>query len=172
GLAARVFDVALPHRERAVRRVELDLPGSLERELVGYPVAADASILSGGTLPAWAQPTMIVRGGAILAPERAGSLHAGDYAYLLTPPGRRYRLDWLFVAGEEASAAEREMFGEFSFAADVPLGDIASFYDLPVKPADAQLTLAEHFHRYYEHTVEVGDAVALGAFSLVARELD
>lgn len=172
GLAARVFDVALPHRERAVRRVELDLPGSLERELVGYPVAADASILSGGTLPAWAQPTMIVRGGSILAPERAGSLHAGDYAYLLTPPGRRYRLDWLFVAGEEASAAEREMFGEFSFAADVPLGDIASFYDLPVKPADAQLTLAEHFHRYYEHTVEVGDTVALGAFSLVARELD
>ena len=45
GLAARVLDVALPHRDRAVRRVEVDLPGSLERELVGYPVAPQAAIL-------------------------------------------------------------------------------------------------------------------------------
>jgi cell volume regulation protein A len=172
GLAARVFDVALPHREREVRRVELDLPGSLERELVGYPVAADASILGRRTLPAWAQPTMVVRGGAILGPEHAGPLQAGDYVYLLTPPGRRYRLDWLFVAGEEAGAAEREIFGEFSFVADVTLGDIAAFYDLSVEPADAQRTLGEHFQRYYEHTVEIGDKVTLGDFTLIARELD
>ena len=44
GLAARVLDVALPHREREVRRVEVDLPGTLARELVGYPVAPGARI--------------------------------------------------------------------------------------------------------------------------------
>lgn len=171
GLAARLLDVALPRRDRAIRRVELDLPGSLERELVGYPVAQDASILSGAPLPGWAQLAMIVRGGVILMPEAAGALVAGDYAYLLAPPGRVYRLDWLFAPPDEAREAEREMFGEFSFDADVLLSDVAGFYDLPIRAKDAPLTLAEHFARRFEHTIEVGDRVRLGPVTLVAREL-
>lgn len=171
GFAARLFDVALPHRERAVRRVELDLPGSLERELVGYPVAAEARILGGAPVPGWAQLTMIVRGGEILTPDEGGALATGDYAYLLAPPGRVYRLDWLFAPPEEASEAERELFGEFAFDADVRLGEVAEFYALPVREKDAPLTLAEHFARRYEHTVEVGDRVRLGPVTLIVREL-
>lgn len=171
GFAARLFDVALPHRESAVRRVELDLPGSLERELVGYPVAAEARILAGAPMPGWAQLTMIVRGGEILTPEEGGALAHGDYAYLLAPPGRVYRLDWLFAPPEEASQAERELFGEFTFDADVRLGEVAEFYGLPVRAKDAPLTLAEHFARRFEHTIEVGDRVRLGPVTLVARDL-
>ncbi|GAA0711803.1 potassium/proton antiporter [Dokdonella soli] len=171
GLAARLLDVALPRRDRAIRRVELDLPGSLERELVGYQVAPGASILGGAAAPGWAQLTMIVRGGAILMPETAGALAVGDYAYLLAPPGRVYRLDWLFAPPDEAREAEREMFGEFSFDAHVRLADVASFYDLPIRAKDAPLTLAEHFARKFEHTIEVGDRVRLGPVTLVAREL-
>ncbi|HEU4662746.1 MAG TPA: potassium/proton antiporter [Dokdonella sp.] len=172
GLAARLLDVALPHRDRAVRRVELDLPGSLEREMVGYAVAPGAAILDGARLPGWAQLAMVVRGGAILMPDASGPLVGGDYAYLLAPPGRVYRLDWLFAPPEEAREAEREMFGEFSFDADVRLADIAEFYAVPIRARDAPLTLAEHFARRYEHTIEVGDRVRLGPVSLVARELD
>jgi cell volume regulation protein A len=105
-------------------------------------------------------------------PETGGALQGGDYAYLLAPPGRVYRLDWLFAPPEEAREAEREMFGEFSFDADVRLADVAEFYAVPVRAKDAPLTLAEHFARRYEHTVEVGDRVRLGPVSLVARELD
>ncbi|HEY6942568.1 potassium/proton antiporter [Dokdonella sp.] len=172
GLAARLLDVALPHRDRAVRRVELDLPGSLEREMVGYSVAPGAAILDGARLPGWAQLAMVVRGGVILMPDASGPLVGGDYAYLLAPPGRVYRLDWLFAPPEEAREAEREMFGEFSFDADVRLADIAEFYAVPVRARDAPLTLAEHFARRFEHTIEVGDRVRLGPVSLVARELD
>lgn len=171
GFAARLFDVALPHRESVVRRVELDLPGSLERELVGYPVAAEARILAGAPMPGWAQLTMIVRAGEILTPDEGGTLAPGDYAYLLAPPGRVYQLDWLFAPPEEASQAERELFGEFSFDADVRLGDVAGFYGLPVRAKDAPLTLADHFARRFEHTIEVGDRVRLGPVTLVAREL-
>ena len=171
GLAARLLDVALPRRDRAVRRVELDLPGSLERELVGYAVAPDASVLGGATVPGWAQLTMIVRGGDILMPEPGVTLAVGDYAYLLAPPGRVYRLDWLFAPPDEAREAEREMFGEFSFDANVRLADIAGFYTLPIRAKDAPLTLAEHFARKFEHTVEVGDRVRLGPVTLIAREL-
>jgi cell volume regulation protein A len=171
GIAARLLDVALPHREREVRRVEVDLPGSLARELIGYPVAADSRILTVAALPSWAQMTMVVRHGEILTPEAAGGAIAGDYAYLLAPPGRVYRLDWLFAPPEEARVVEREMFGEFSFDADVRLADIAGFYGLPVRARDAPLTLAEHFAHRYEHTIEVGDRVRLGPVTLIAREL-
>lgn len=171
GLAARLLDVALPRRDRAVRRVELDLPGSLERELVGYAVAPDASVLGGATIPGWAQLTMIVRGGDIRMPESGVTLAVGDYAYLLAPPGRVYRLDWLFAPPDEAREAEREMFGEFSFDASVRLADIAGFYTLPIRAKDAPLTLAEHFSRKFEHTVGVGDRVRLGPVTLIAREL-
>jgi cell volume regulation protein A len=172
GLAARLLDVALPHRDRAVRRVELDLPGSLEREMVGYSIAPGAAILGDATLPGWAQLVMIVRGGEILMPDTAGPLAGGDYAYLLAPPGRVYRLDWLFAPPDEALEAEREMFGEFSFDASVRLADVAEFYALPVRAKDAPLTLAEHFQRRFEHTIEIGDRVRLGPVTLIARELD
>jgi cell volume regulation protein A len=172
GLAARVLDVALPHRDRAVRRVEVDLPGSLERELVGYPVASQAAILEAAALPSWAKLAMVVRGGEILMADAAGPFAAGDYVYLLAPPGRVYRLDWLFAPPDEAREAERELFGEFSFSAAVKLGDIAAFYALPIRERDANLSLGEHFARHYEHTVEVGDRVRLGPVTLVARELD
>jgi len=172
GLAARVLDVALPHRDRAVRRVEVDLPGSLERELVGYPVAQQAAILGHAALPGWAKLAMVVRGGEILMADAAGAFAPGDYVYLLAPPGRVYRLDWLFAPPDEAREAERELFGEFSFSAKVRLGDIASFYALPIRARDANLTLGEHFARQYEHTAEVGDRVRLGPVTLIARELD
>ena len=171
GLAARVLDVALPHREREVRRVEVNLPGTLTRELVGYPVSAGARVLSGAPLPAWAPLTLVVRDGGILPRDADAALHAGDYAYLLTPPDRLHRLDWLFLPPEEAGAAEREMFGEFSFDANVRLADVSGFYGLPVRQRDAPLTLGEHFARRYEHTIEVGDEVRLGPVTLVAREL-
>ena len=172
GLAARLLDVALPHRDRAVRRVEVDLPGSLERELVGYLVAPQAAILDKAALPGWAKLAMVVRGGEILMADGFDALAPGDYAYLLAPPGRVYRLDWLFAPPDEAREAERELFGEFSFAASVRLGDVAKFYALPIRDRDASLTLGEHFARHYEHTVEVGDRVRLGPVTLVARELD
>lgn len=171
GMAARVFQVALPHRDRTIRRVDIDLPGSLERELVGYPVEPGASILGGSTMPGWAKLTMIVRGGTIVMPEPNGALVVGDYAYLLAPPGRAYRLDWLFAPPEEAREAEREIFGEFRFDADVRLGEVAEFYNLPIRPRDAPLTLTEHFAQCYEHTIEVGDSVPLGPVTLIAREL-
>lgn len=171
GLAARLFDVALPRRERIVRRVELDLPGSLELELVGYPIAQNAAVLVGRAVPGWARLSMLVRNGEILMPDGDTSFRAGDYAYFLAPPGRLYRLDWLFEPPEEARQTERELFGEFSFDAGVTLGEVASFYDLPIRARDAPLTLAAHFAQRYEHTIEIGDRVRLGPVTLIAREL-
>src|SRR5262249_18813700 len=65
--AAERLGIALPRSTPPVDRVELDLPGQLDYEMVGYPVAAESDVLSGGAVPEWARPLMVVRDGEILA---------------------------------------------------------------------------------------------------------
>src|SRR5437016_2225448 len=59
--AARRLHIALPRQDHMPRRVELDLPGQLAQEIVGYPVAANSPYLRRGLLPSWARPTLVVR---------------------------------------------------------------------------------------------------------------
>jgi cell volume regulation protein A len=40
--------VALPRADRGPRRVELDLPGQLEQQLVGYPVRSKSLYFRAG----------------------------------------------------------------------------------------------------------------------------
>ena len=85
GSRARWLGLALPRSRPAVRRVELDLPGQLEYELVGYPIDEDSAVLQPGALPPWARLALVVRGDAILMPAEARPLKPGDHAYFLAP---------------------------------------------------------------------------------------
>src|SRR5581483_6458393 len=64
--AAHKLHVALPRPEHHPRRIELDLPGQLEQELVGYAVGTKSPYLRRGLLPSWAKPTLFVRAQHIL----------------------------------------------------------------------------------------------------------
>ena len=68
-------------RPPAPSRVEIDIPGQTEQEIVGYPVTADSVILGLSRLPAWARVIMVVRKGHIL-----------DAAEARRAPARRLRL--------------------------------------------------------------------------------
>lgn len=169
--AAHWLRVALPRRDAPSRRVELDLPGQLDYEMVGYRVAADSAVLREVRLPSWARPALVVRDGDVLTPEQAGTLAAEDFAYFLAPPGRVARLDWLFVEGSEAAEAENEMFGSFSLAGDVPLADLAEFYGLNIPERMGGTTAAELFASRYDGAPQVGDRIAIGQAVLVVREM-
>ena len=171
--AARLFRVALPRRQAEARRIELDLPGQLAFELVGYPVGASSAVLSHrAQVPGWARPAMVVREERVLLPSEAGALIPGDTAYYLAPPGEVYRLDWLFAEGHEAREAEHAAFGQFVLEADVPLGEIAAFYGLPIPPRYAAHTAAEMFASRFEGEVHIGDRLPLGAATLVVRRVE
>ncbi len=71
--AARRLDMSFARADPLPRRVELDLPGQLAREIVGYPVPANSPFLRRGLIPNWARPTMVVRDEQILTPERGAS---------------------------------------------------------------------------------------------------
>ena len=60
-VAARWLHVALPRADRGPRRVELDLPGQLEQQLVGYSVRPKSLYLRRGLIPSWSKPTLVIR---------------------------------------------------------------------------------------------------------------
>ena len=171
GWAAHRFDVALPRRDVAMRRIELDLPGQLEYEMVGYRVEPECHVLRGGRLPGWARPALVVRSERVHMPEEAGRLQADDYAYYLAPPGNVYRLDWLFAEPKEAREVEREMFGEFVLPGNVPLGALAEFYQLVIPPRHAGSTADQIFAERFDGEPQVGDRLKLGTATLVVRDL-
>jgi cell volume regulation protein A len=168
--AARWLGLALPRSRPAVRRVELDLPGQLEYELVGYPIDEDSAVLQPGAMPPWARLALVVRDNAILMPVDAKPLRPGDHAYFLAPPHRARRLDGLF-AGRSAEEAEHETAGEFAFSGDTRLDVVAKLYGLAIAPEQAGVTVADLFADRFEGKPELGDHLEVGGVRLVARDI-
>src|SRR5215813_3302487 len=75
--AGRRLHIALSRHDPLPRRVELDLPGQLEQEIVGYPVSANSPYLKRGLLPSWARPTLVVREQKILSPLESQPVRPG-----------------------------------------------------------------------------------------------
>ena len=176
GLARRL-DLALPRSGAAVHRSEVDLPGQLALEMVGYPVRPESAVMNGAALPAWARPAFVVRDQTIITPTQAGPLKGGDYAYFLAPPDRAPMLDQLFAAHAELLSSNEPFFGEFAFAGDVRLSDMETFYGISADNVlhDGAVTIAELFAQRFEHKPEVGDHLPLGADGravLVVREIE
>ena len=154
-----------------VRRVELDLPGQLTLEMVGYPVSASSAVMNGGSVPRWARPAFVIRNEAVVMPADAGPLQVDDTAYYLAPPTRATQLDGLFAEHTELLISDEPFFGEFLFAGTVPLKELASFYALSLGPAMGAMTIAALFASRFDDAPEVGDHLPLGPAVIVAREV-
>jgi cell volume regulation protein A len=169
--AARRLHVALPRAERGPRRVELDLPGQLEQELVGYPVRPKSLFFRRGLVPSWSKPTLVIRKETILSPAEAEPIAPGDYIYLLAPPERAEALDRFFVDMPPSTAPDPHLLGDFMVSGEVTLGDIGSIYGLQADPDQAQLTLADYFDVHLDHAPKAGATLALDSIALVARSI-
>jgi cell volume regulation protein A len=167
--AARRLHVALPRTDPAAHRVELDLPGQLTQELVGYAVETNSPYLRRGIIPSWAKPTLVIRDEEVLTAAEAGVIHHGDYLYLLAPPEKAQALDRFFVDMPPPATPDPRLLGDFFVPADVTLGALAEIYGLPVEPAQAMTSLAEYFVAELGHAAHVGDRLPLGAVALIAH---
>jgi len=169
--AARRLHVALPRHDPLPRRVELDLPGQLEQEIVGYPVAVNSPYLRRGLLPAWARPTLVVRDERILSPGEAAPIREGDYLYLLAPPEKAQALDRFFVDLPPPMAPDPRLLGDFFVSGEVTLGELAEIYGLSIAPDAAGIALAEHFADEVKRRPKQGDIVPLGPIALLAHRV-
>jgi cell volume regulation protein A len=169
--AARRLHVALPRTDRGPRRVELDLPGQLEQQLVGYPVRSKSLYFRRGLIPSWSKPTLVIRDQRILSPAEADPIAAGDYIYLLAPPEKAESLDRFFVDMAPSSAPDPHLLGDFTVLGEVTLGDLAATYGVTADAEQSKLTLADYFDIHLDHAPKEGATLALDPIVLVARSI-
>ena len=71
---ARRLGLIVPPRMGAIDKVEVDLPGTVNHELLSYRVVKDSPVLRGERIPRWATPSLIVRDGKSMRYQYAGRL--------------------------------------------------------------------------------------------------
>ena len=169
--AARRLHVALPRADRGPRRVELDLPGQLEQELVGYPVRPKSLYFRRGLIPSWSKPTLVIRNENILSPAEADPIAPGDYIYLLAPPEKAEVLDRFFVDMPPSTAPDPHLFGDFMMSGEHTLGELTEIYGVKVDDGASQLSLADYFDIHLDHAPKVGATLVLDTIVLVVRSL-
>jgi cell volume regulation protein A len=169
--AARRLHVALPRADRGPRRVELDLPGQLEQELVGYPVRPKSLYFRRGLIPSWSKPTLVIRNENILSPAEADPIAPGDYIYLLAPPEKAEVLDRFFVDMPPSTAPDPHLLGDFMVSGEHTLGELTEIYGVKVDDGASQLSLADYFDIHLDHAPKVGATLVLDTIVLVVRSL-
>jgi len=146
-VAARRLHVALPRSDRGPRRVELDLPGQLEQELVGYSVRPKSLYSRRGLVPSWSKPTLVIRDQRILSPAEADPIQPGDYIYLLAPPERAAALDRFFVDMLPSTEPDPHLLGDFTVSGEVTLATSPAAYGVTVDPEQAKIDAGRLFRR-------------------------
>jgi cell volume regulation protein A len=167
--AARKLDISFARSDPLPSRVELDLPGQLTREIVGYPVPANSPFLRRGLIPNWARPTLIVRNEEILTPAEAHPVREGDYVYLLAPPEKAQALDRFFVNMPPPASPDPRLLGDFFVPGDATLGALADIYGLQVAGDHIEVALADFFTEHLGRAARTGDIVQLGPIALLAH---
>ena len=177
---ARKLELEVPPSTHLVQRVELDIPGQQELELVGYRLAANAPIIADAAalrtrLPPGARLVAVLRSGQWLDQCGPVQMRADDHVYLLADPSELSELDRLFVAVPEAEAerlSEQAFFGEFVLQGSSRLADLCAFYGVKADPTDGALTLDALMRRELNTHPVVGDRLQLGALELVVRAVE
>jgi cell volume regulation protein A len=170
--AARKLDISFTRSDPVPRRIELDLPGQLAREIVGYPVPANSPFLRRGLIPNWARPTLVIRKEEILTPAEADPVQEGDYVYLLAPPEKAQALDRFFVNMPPPARPDPALLGDFFVTGTATLGALADIYGLQVAADHSEVSLAEFFTENLGRRAKEGDIVQLGPIALLAHKVE
>ena len=168
--AAHRLHIALPRADPLPRRVELDLPGQLSQELVGYPVHANNPYLRRRIVPSWAKLMLVVRSERVLTAGEADDIREGDHVYFLAPPERAQALDRFFVDMPAPAAPDPRLLGDFFVGGDATLGALAEIYGLSVSPEDATTTLTDYIVDELGHPARTNDMLRLGPITLLVQK--
>ena len=171
GPMARFLGLIVPARAGPVDRIELELPGGGEHEIVAYVVHPESAVAKGQRIPRWARPSLVIRDGRTLRPHRFGKPQAGDHVYVITTPEYVGLLDRLFAA-RAPGADDPHLYGEFALQPDIRLSDISRSYPLELAPGDDQLTVGQFLRRELTGDIEPGDRVAAGAVDIIVRRVN
>jgi cell volume regulation protein A len=168
---ARELGLIIPPTLGPVDKVELELPGTANHELVAYHVVADSPVARGERIPRWARPSLVIRDGQSMRPQYAGRIQAGDHVYLFTSPRNIRLLDRLFASPARLQEDDKDFFGEFYIDTGQGLGQLAQAYGVDL-PADPATPIGIFMLERLGGRAEVGDRVAIGPIELIVRDTD
>lgn len=170
---ARKLGLIVPRRMGAVDKVEIDLPGAANHELLSYRVIKDSPVLSGERIPRWATPSLVIRDGKSMRYQYAGRLKENDLVYLFITPSYSRLLDRLFASRAPVDPEDAEFFGAFALSPSRPAADLDAAYGPGLlSEAEKGLTIAELMRQRLGGKADYADRVRLGEIILIVRDLD
>lgn len=169
GMTARFLNMLAPPEPGLVDRVELELPGGAELELVGYTIHPESTVAQGERVPRWARPVLIMRGGRTYSIHSAGPLQAEDQVYLFASPTQIPALDSIYAKPADFDAFN--VFGDFILEASAPFAEVARQYSLPAAGVESDVSLGDYLQRELRGTALVGDRLPIGNIELVVNAL-
>ena len=166
---AHWLGLIVPEKAGPVDRMEVDLPGLADREMVAYVLHPDSPVAQGRPLPRWARPVLVRRAGKIKSvPD---DLQAGDRVYLLVAPNQVPLLDKLFGRMKEDLEEDASLYGDFIIGPEITVQALREAYDLPLGSDHDSATVSDLFRREFRQDLEEGDRVHLGPVDLIVREM-
>lgn len=171
GLVARRLGLVVPPRIGPIEKVELELPGTANHELLSYRVVPDSPVARGERIPRWARPSLVIRDGQSMRYQYAGRLRAGDYVYLFISQRYPPLLDRLFASPARVSPDDAEFFGEFTVDPASPASGLAVAYGARVSDAEADLSISQMMIARLGGRAEYGDRVTVRPVELIVREV-
>lgn len=168
---ARWLGLVTPPRIGPLERMDLELPGRVNHEVVVYKVHPDSRAARGERVPRWARPSLIYRDGRSIRPHRIGALEAGDQVYILAPTKHVAALDALFT-GILREEDDPTIYGDFLLTKDTTLGDLKKLYEIDFPGEEETMSVADILMRDLNNDTEPGDRMAYGDIDLIVRRLD
>ncbi len=168
---ARRLGLIIPPTIGPVEKVELELPGTANHELVVYHVVPDSPVVRGERIPRWARPSLVVRKGQSMRPQYAGRIEADDHVYLFAAQRNIRLLDRLFASRALVEADDKDFFGEFMIDTAHTMGELAQAYGVEI-PGDPATHIGAYMRERLGGYAEVGDRVPVGFLELIVRDTD
>ncbi|MGG7577763.1 potassium/proton antiporter [Rhizobium sp. Nf11,1] len=170
---AKRLGLIIPPRIGAVDKVEVDLPGAANHELLSYRVIKDSPVLRGERIPRWATPSLVIRDGKSMRYQYAGRLRENDLIYLFIVPSYSRLLDRLFASRAPVDEDDAEFFGAFALSPARPAADLDAAYGPGLlNESEKGLTIAELMRQRLGGKADYADRVRLGSIILIVRDLD
>ena len=170
---AKKLGLIIPPRIGAVDKVEVDLPGAANHELLSYRVIKDSPVLRGERIPRWATPSLVIRDGKSMRYQYAGRLREHDLVYLFIVPSYSRLLDRLFASRAPVDDDDAEFFGAFALSPARPAADLDAAYGPGLlNESERGLTIAELMRQRLGGKADYADRVRLGSIILIVRDLD
>jgi cell volume regulation protein A len=175
--AARLLKLDVPPPVEPVQRLDLDIPGQFNYELLGYSLEPDSIALNlplnRMPLPEETQLAAVIRGGNLLSAHDIDQLRAGDYIYLLASPRAEVLLSKLFAAPHSpAWLREQQFFGELVLNEEATMGELSMLYGFTIAGEHREVSVSAYLSKAFMGRAVVGDRLRLGRLELVVKEME